>query len=366
MTRIVCTMLALTASLAFQRPAEAERLSLGYGLTEPFYARKLNIQWGVPVETLPRTVTVFKLVPDAKPEETVSNLMSIGRFRPQDRLKALDATKHLPSGVYAFRATDDGRTLVYDSRQGSVDYRDDSAYQGPATGGPVEGVPEEVAALDLALRLLPQLGISTNEMVKKASGELHCVFPTGSWGHMDKEKRRMVTYVNRRGVGFTRLLDGKEVDGQRAVFIEFGNHAKLGSLEVRWCALRALGTYPTAQAAQMLQWLKEGRARVLSLSGPSDARYVQVSEIRKLTVTGLQPRYPLVDENHVRQCLYPYALLTATAEFGEGDTEQVVLYCPVIADGLPKAERPAHAGFSIYPSNQAQRTRQEGQEKFVR
>jgi hypothetical protein len=366
MTRIVYTMLALTASLAFQQPAEAERLSLGYGLTEPFYAPKLNIQWAVPVEALPRTVTVFELVHDARPEETVSNLMSIGRFRPQDRLKALDTIKHLPSGVYAFRAVDDGRTLVYDSLQGAVDYRDESAYQGPATGGQVEGVPGEAAALDFALRLLPQLGISTNDMVKKASGELRCVFPTGSWGHMDKETRRMVTYVNRRGIGFTRLLDGKEIDGQRAVFIEFGNHAKLGSLEVRWCSWQAMGTYPTAQAAQMLQWLKEGRARVLSLSGPSDARYAQVAHIRKLTVTGLQPRYPLADENHVRRYLYPYALLSATAEFGEDDTEQVVLYCPIIAEGLPKAERPSHAGFSIYPSNQSRRTQQQGQTNGVR
>jgi hypothetical protein len=74
-----------------------------------------------------------------------------------------------------------------------------------------------------------------------------------------------------------------------------------------------------------------------------------------LTVTTIQPRYEFMDGDNPPKYVYPYAFLTARAEFGTNDSEQVFLYCPLIAEGLPKAERHAHAGFSIYPSNRSHR-----------
>lgn len=355
MNRIRRIPLVLVATLAFQWSVDAERLSLKYGLTRPFYAPALNVQWAAPTNTLPRTVIVFERVADEHPDSTVSNLMTIGRFRPSDRVERLDADMRFPKGVYAFRAIDNGRTLIYFPRQGRIDFENETVFHGPGSDEKVEGVPDEATALKLALPLLPQIGISTNDMVKAASGMVRCVFPVGSWGRADKDSGRQVSYVHRRGVGFTRLLDGKEVDGQRAVFMEFGNGADLGKLEVRWCALRPKGSYPVPQPSQTLQWIREGRATVLSFSGPTDARYVRVADISKLTVTSIQPRYPYVDEDNPPKYVYPYAFLTARAEFGANDSEQVFLYCPLIAEGLPKAQHPAHADFSIYPSNRSDR-----------
>jgi len=355
MSRIRPILLALLAILAFQWSANAEHLSLNYGLTRPFYAPALNVQWAAPTNDLPRTVIVFHVVADERPEVTVSNLMEIGRFRLSDRVKSFDPEMRFPKDVYAFRAADDGRTLVYFPRQGKADFDNQSVFHGPGSDEKVEGVPDEAAALKLALRLLPQIGILTNEMVKTASGMVRCVFPAGSWGRTDKDSGREVSYVDRRGVGFTRSLDGKEVDGQRAVFVEFGNDAALGRLQVRWCTLRTKGSYPVATPSQILRWIREGRATVSSLSGPTGARYVRVADIRKLTVTSIQPRYPGMDEDNPPKFVYPYAFLTARAELGTNDSEQVFLYCPLIAEGLPKAQRPARADFSIYPSNQSRR-----------
>jgi hypothetical protein len=338
------------AILAFRWSVGAERLSLKYGLTRPFYAPALNVQWAAPTNALPSTVVVFEIVADSHPEATFSNLMTIGGFRPSDAVKGFDPDTPLPKGTYGFRAADDRRAPVYSPRQGRIDFDDESAFHGPGTDEKVEEVPNEATVLELALRLLPLLGISTNDMVKNTSGGLRCVFPTGSWGHTDKDTR-----VHQRGVGFTRSLDGKEVDGQRAVFMEFGNNAKLGKLEVRWCAWRPKGSYPVAQPIQILQWIKEGRAMVLSLAGPTDARYVRVADIRKLSITSIQPRYPYIEEDTPTKYVYPYAYLAATAEFEMDDTEQVFLYCPLITEGLPKAHRPAQADFSIYPSNRSRR-----------
>ena len=110
-------------------------------------------------------------------------------------------------------------SLAVDDESVGVDFNDENAFHGPASDKRVQGVPDEATVLQLALPLLLQLGISTNDMVKNASGGLRCVYPTGSWGHTDKD-----TQVYRRGIGFTRNLDGKEVDGQRAVFMEFRTH----------------------------------------------------------------------------------------------------------------------------------------------
>ena len=355
MSRIRPIPLAFVAILAFQWSADAERLSLNYGLTRPFYDQALDVQWAAPTNDLPRTVIVFKVVPDEHPEVTTSNLMTIGRFCPSDSVRTLDSDVPLPKGVYAFRADDDGRTLLYAPQRGSIDYSDGTAFHGYSSNAKVEGVPDEAAALELALQLLPRIGISTNDLVKKTFGELRCVFPVGSWGRMDKQSGQYVTSVDRRGVGFTRSLDGREVDGLRAVFMEFGNNAKLGKLEVRWCALRPEGSYPTARPAQILQWIKEGRTTVVSLSGPTDARYVRVADIRKLVINSAQPRYPYFDEDDPPKHMRPYAYLTATAEFAPGDTEQVFLLSPLISEGLPKAQRPADAYFSIYPSSRSHR-----------
>jgi len=62
-----------------------------------------------------------------------------------------------------------------------------------------------------------------------------------------------------------------------------------------------------------------------------------------------------MDEDNPPKLVYPYAFLTARAEFGTNDSEQVFLYCPLIAEGLPNAQRPAHADFSIYPSSRLRR-----------
>jgi hypothetical protein len=119
--------------------------------------------------------------------------------------------------------------------------------------------------------------------------------------------------------------------------------------------LRPKGSYLVAQPKRILQWIREGRAMVLSLSGPNDARYVRVADIRKLTITSIQPRYPYLGEDNPPKDLYPYAFLTASADFGPKDSEQVFLYCPLIAEGLPKAQHPANADFSIYPSKRSHR-----------
>ena len=350
-------LLILFALFANSASVLANRLSFDYDSMPPFYTPKLNVQWAAPTNALPSTVRVFKVVPCAYSATTVSNLIALGGFRPSDRVKAFNPDYPLPKDAFGFQSTGGLRTLVYYPRQGRIDFSDEEAFAGPGRGIKVEGVPDETKIFDIALKILPKIGLSTNEMVSNSAGEVRRIFPTGSWGYFDKDRREDVMEIHRRGIGFTRSLDGIEVDWQRAAFMEFGNQGKLGKLDVHWCAVRPEGIYPVASPHQMVQWIKEGRTAVVSLQGPIGARWVRVADIRKLTITGVQPHYDLrynfLNNDEPPEQVFPYALLTGQAEFGDNDHEQIYLYCPLIAEGLPKQHRPRDAQFSVYPSSRS-------------
>lgn len=347
MNRIKLT-LGLVVMLNVSLRIHADDHSPNFGLSTPFFSPSLNVQWAVPTNQMPSIATVFKIVPDEDPVFTLSNLMKLGRFRPTDSTRSFDPNKISKTGIYTFRASDDGRTLSYAPSHGRIIYSDERAFHGP--GSKVEGVPDEASALALTLRYLSQFGISTNDMVKNQVGGLQCVFPTGAWGHTDEDTR-----IYRRGVGFTRCLDGTDVTGYRAFFMEYGNDAQLGAIDVNWPVLRPAGSFPVATSTQILKWIKEGRAVALSLSGPVSARYVRVADIHKLTIIKLHRFYPYIDEDNPPHRIYPYAMLTATAEFGNDDEEQVTLFAPLISEGLPAKRQPANAAFSIYPSKRMSR-----------
>jgi hypothetical protein len=324
--------------------------SPNFGLSAPFFSPELNVQWAVPTNEIPSVATVFKIVPDEHPAFTLSNLMMLCQFNSTNGNRSSDPNKISKTGVYRFTASDDGRTLIYAPSHGRIVYSDDKAFH---VTGKVEGVPDEASAFALTLRYVAQLGISTNDMVKNQAGGLQRVFPTGSWGHTDED-----TQIHRRGVGFTRSLDGTDVTGYRAFFMEYGNDAKLGGIDINWPTLRPAGSYPVARPGQMLKWIKEGRAVVLSLSGPTDARYVRVADIHKLTIIKLHRFYPYIDEDNPPHRIFPYAMLTATAEFGKDDEEHVTLFAPLISEGLPAKRQPANAAFTIYPSKRMNRPAQ--------
>jgi hypothetical protein len=344
-------ILSLGAILSIAFQIDAGDHTPDFGLSAPFYSPSLNVQWAVPTNQMPSAAIVFKIVPDADPGSTLSNLMKLGRFRSTDSTRGFDPNKISKTGIYTFMASDDGRTLNYAPSHGRIVYSDEKVFHGP--GSKVEGVPDEASAFALALRYVSQFGITTNDMVKNQAGDLQCVFPTGSWGHTDED-----TKIHRRGVGFTRSLDGTDVTDYRAFFMEYGNDAKLGAIDVNWPVLRPEGSYPVASPTQILKWIKEGRAAALSLSGPVGARYVRVADIRKLTIIKFHRFYPYIDKDNPSHHIYPYALLTATAELGNEDEEQVILFAPLISEGLPAKRQPANSGFSIYPSKRMRRTEQ--------
>ena len=111
-----------------------------------------------------------------------------------------------------------------------------------------------------------------------------------------------------------------------------------------------------------MAWIKEGRARVLSLEGPMEARSVAPPGIKRLTIKGINLHYSAATllsgdgEEKAADRLYPYAVLDTEAELGPGDIETFPLFCPVIAEGLSPVSHETRP-FSIYPSKRSERLR---------
>jgi hypothetical protein len=167
-------------------------------------------------------------------------------------------------------------------------------------------------------------------------------------------------------VEFRRQLDGIYCI-MECIVIDFGSRERISRVEINWRGVRPSKPYPVASPEQMTDWIKEGRARVQSFSGPTDARYLKASYIKRITIVGFAPHYTPASrfvssgEDEEVGRLYPYAVLQADAEIAPDDHETIWLSCPIIMEGLNKPSQSAtnDIGFSVYPSNLAEKQKKQ-------
>jgi hypothetical protein len=104
--------------------------------------------------------------------------------------------------------------------------------------------------------------------------------------------------------------------------VSFGNHAKIAELQVAWRNLTLDRKVPVASPAQIIQWVRDGKAVI------DTGLAIVPFQIKKLTITRITPYYLGKDAFEVQKVVYPYAMLTATAD--TGFTNSVVrLSCPI-------------------------------------
>ena len=159
------------------------------------------------------------------------------------------------------------------------------------------------------------------------------------------------------GVEFRRQLDGIPCVWE-LIHIDFETHEQITQLQIEWRGLKPSRPYSVASPERITTWIKEGRARVQSLEGPMEARWLNIADIKRLTIVGASLRYTTAtryidsEEKQIGR-LYPYAALQADAEIAPDDHETICLFSPIISEGLNKPSQAAtnDIGFSVYPSN---------------
>lgn len=177
-------------------------------------------------------------------------------------------------------------------------------------------------------------------------------------GRFDKEKRQFIEAPHSIGIEIRRQLDHLSCYYER-LYLEFQSQEKLTHLEAYWHKLKPSESLPVASTNQIANWIKEGRARVQSLTiagqgsrriHPADISGISIAEI-VLFYTGATYHKRHGFEEKSSKYLYPYALLTAEAELGPEDKEIIFLFVPVTANALTSISRTQDKyGFGIYPS----------------
>jgi hypothetical protein len=318
----------------------------------PFYNEKLQIEWKAPTNALPSTVAIFKVMPTSFSPAVISNIVGLTSFTSSNRILSFDSEEKIPEGTLAFQSEDEKSSLGIVPPFGWIIlYAPDQYY--PKFD--FEGVPDEARAYELGTNILRQLELPPGEIQTREDHQPHATFAAGTLTHQRVSHRGMMR------VEFGRRLDNIDCFIRR-LEIEFGAHERVTRLELTWPGVQAEKRYPTATADQMMAWIKEGRARMQSLSGPMDARVIEAKEIKRLTIKGINLYYSDVTyrsedgEEKVTDRFYPYAILDTEAQLGPGDTESVPLFCPVAPEGLPPVSRESRL-ISIYPSRQSERRR---------
>jgi hypothetical protein len=316
----------------------------------PFYSKKIEFVWAATNE-LPATLRVFKPVPSAFSAHVVSNLVALSGFTDQDRAIISDDGEKLPKNVLAFRSQDEKSSLIIAPGGFANLYRPD------LTGfkSPLEKVPDQKRAYELGLGILKRLEIPVDQLITKEGQQPKAWFYPGTRGYFDKAKKKFVEEPNVMGIDFRRKVDGISCFGQN-IHIQFASHEKITQLEVNWAELQPVKTWPTASPEQIISWIKEGRSRVQSFAGPTDARMINVSDIKKVTIQDISIYYDADDREEATHFFRPYATIKAEAQLAPDDKETFYLFCPVIQDGLSRIAKKSDV-FSVYPSKLRERQR---------
>lgn len=344
--------IVLILQLLLQAVLFAEEIPLDC-IGQPFYSKNLRVEWKLATNSLPATVRVLKIVPGHFSQMTISNLMKLGGFSETDRIWTSFSGDKLPANVLCFRNDNDRHSLGIAPADGTA-----GIYAPTFDTGLPEGVPDEARAFDLATNILKQLDIPTEQLIKTTDGRLKALFRPGETTIYPKGGGEPITRRSHMEVEFRRILDGIPCKLEY-VRIDFEDREKITQLEIKWHAIEPSKPYSVAGTQQMASWIKEGRARVQSVEGPNDARVLQPSNIKRITIVGITPYYSAsshfsseTDDDVPMSRLYPYVTLQADAEMSPDDHETIWLFCPMTTGALSSIlTTNTQDGFGISPSN---------------
>ena len=274
-----------------------------------------EITWGA-TNVLPRALVVYKRTPLTFSQTVISNAMSVGSFTLLNKLPSEDKT------TMRFQDKRDKiemtRFLEISATRGWVNY-----YDGRAEGKASKGVPTFEVAEKLAVDYLLRFGVNTNQIIARPWPRTQTTVTS-----FDKKGGRETDKsTNMRGVFLFRQIDGIEVAGN-SFWIHFCQDAKPSMFELTWPNLEPVQHYGTATPAEIIRWLKAGRA----VNPNPDAMTIQDKPLR---ITKIVPRYLGKVGISQMETLHPYAQIEVVADFGKTNQAIFTLNCPIIDEGKP-------------------------------
>jgi len=296
---------------------------------DPFDARTVDLVWNVSVGKLPSSLDTLKVLPAVFSDEVVSNVIDLCQFLEPENVRARFRAVAQGSDVSYQEPHPEkpvlGKSLRISPASGYINYFNPTASSLPRT--PIKEVPSQEQALDLAVKLLPKLGIRESELTHRAdSKQFDYLITTETNGHFDKQQKKIVEEVTARGVVLFRQVNGVSFSGQGdcgGIRVKFGNNAQIKELALTWRNVKPEKTKAVANPAQIVERIKKGNAVIRLPEGVANP-----GVIKKLTITQARPYYFGFDGGERQKTIYPYVMLVATAD--TGTTNFVVsLNCPI-------------------------------------
>lgn len=226
-----------------------------------------------------------------------------------------------------FRSADSFRSLRVFPSWGVIEYRTKFVRSWTNL---VKDVPDEKAALNLARKFLPELGIDLNDIEERtnSSDEGFSVFEIGVTYYV---KGQTIHNTEARAVRFHRAVDGISFssvntggDGE----VDFGEHGKITKILIAWRKMERDKSYPTITLEAIIASIRNGKA--IQGMVPDNLPGIDWRTVKAVTIKKCEPCYyaggnPFSPSDW----LEPYAALWTTVDAGYGNVD-VEIDCPII------------------------------------
>jgi hypothetical protein len=295
--------------------------------------------WAASTHGVPKTLWVYKVVPQHFPFAAISNLMALGSFTFKDEQRGHRDISPTNEDTLFFFDKKRGCNLTIIPSRGEITYWDDSARPNHwdkirHENEPVLGVPDEATAQKLGLKFLRQFGIRPADLAQIGHGHLLTFGKKQTRSYFDRATGKYIeNEVTSCGVFFNRRLDGINFAGTGiggGAEIDYSNHAKLAEFRLLWRNVQPFERHAIATPDEILQWIRDGKA-VMTHKNP-----VNPGDVKKLTITAISPLYMGASGDETQDFVYPFAQLEAVADLG-GTNVNIQLYCPILSVSKPPA-----------------------------
>lgn len=214
------------------------------------------------------------------------------------------------------------RSLAFSEAEGSLTFGsgdDGWRYDAQAKRPVAPNVPTREEAFEKALSLLDSLGISTNEIGRRADGSLRWSYVTSTTGFMDRATRKTVTIPFKATITFSQRIPGGStysVGSSGLLRIDFVSEGKLSGIESFIRKVEPCGSAQPRSKEEILKMVQRGAAHTWKTQVPAS-----------VTITNCIVGYPLAAPGYSQEFAWPFHWLMATGRIGDRQ-ESLYLFVP--------------------------------------
>jgi len=316
---LLVSLIAILAGQSFDCSASPNLEGTGLPLRNP----DIRIEWLASSNRIPRELMVFKVLPAEFSEAFVKKVVALCEF--SNSAVVLGKLKPSFQGQDAWFQGADNKYVSFSPSKGRVYFTNDRAI--PLPGAVIEGVPSDEEVLKRALIILLEFGVKESELRRKPdTNELFVLHDVRHLGQRNKETGKLERKVIARGVWLSRAVNEIGLAGQGVsggIRVVFGNQGQIAEIEFVWRRLVERKPVRCADAKEILQVIRNGKAFVQNVENPA--------LIKSLRIVDATVYYLGEDSLREQREMYPFISLKAEATFA-GKTTEVFVNCPLILE----------------------------------